>query len=105
MQALALSDLDQASRPFDLLINATSASLQGEGLTLPSAICHADTAAYDMMYGRETPFLRWAAAQGLSRRRDGAGMLVEQAAEAFFIWRGVRPSTEKLLLAMRQEPT
>ncbi|MES3039765.1 MAG: shikimate dehydrogenase [Pseudomonadota bacterium] len=104
VQALELSALGQTTQPFDLLINATSASLQGESLALPSSVHHADSAAYDMMYGSQTPFLRWAAAQGLSRCRDGVGMLVEQAAEAFFIWRGVRPSTEKLLLAMRQEP-
>lgn len=103
VQALELSALSQLAQPFDVLINATSASLQGERLVLPASIHHADSAAYDMMYGRETPFLHWARAQGLSRCRDGAGMLVEQAAEAFFIWRGVRPSTEKLLLAMRQE--
>ncbi|MES2720354.1 MAG: shikimate dehydrogenase [Pseudomonadota bacterium] len=104
VQALDLSALGQVAQPFDVLINATSASLQGESLALPSSIHHADSAAYDMMYGSETPFLRWARAQGLSRCRDGAGMLIEQAAEAFFIWRGVRPSTENLLLAMRQEP-
>ncbi|MES2909271.1 MAG: shikimate dehydrogenase [Pseudomonadota bacterium] len=104
VQALELSALGQVAQPFDVLINATSASLQGESLALPSSIHHADSAAYDMMYGSETPFLRWARAQGLSRCRDGAGMLIEQAAEAFFIWRGVRPSTENLLLAMRQEP-
>lgn len=103
VQALELSALAQITQPFDVLINATSASLQGESLTLPAAIYHADSAVYDMMYGRETPFLQWAIAQGMTRRRDGAGMLVEQAAEAFFIWRGVRPATEKLLLAMRQE--
>ena len=104
VQALELSALGQIAQPFDVLINATSASLQGESLDLPASVHHAASAAYDMMYGSETPFLRWAAAQGLTRRRDGAGMLVEQAAEAFFIWRGVRPSTENLLLAMRQEP-
>ncbi len=104
VQALALSALGQVAQPFDVLINATSASLQGESLDLPASVHHANSAAYDMMYGSETPFLRWAAAQGLTHRRDGAGMLVEQAAEAFFIWRGVRPSTENLLLAMRQEP-
>lgn len=103
VQALELSALGQLAQPFDVLINATSASLQGESLALPVSVHHADSATYDMMYGSETPFLRWARAQGLSRCRDGAGMLVEQAAEAFFIWRGVRPSTEKLLLAMRQE--
>lgn len=90
---------------FDLIINATSASLQGERLSLPAGVHHADTAAYDMMYGSETPFLIWAREQGLSRRRDGLGMLVEQAAEAFFIWRGVRPQTAPVMAALAAEPS
>jgi len=103
VRALALAELGRVEQAFDVIVNATSASLQGESLALPVAIYHADTAAYDMMYGHETPFLCWAKAQGLNRYRDGAGMLIEQAAEAFFIWRGVRPATDQLLLAMRQE--
>lgn len=93
---------DQA---FDIIINATSASLQGERVSLAAGWFHADTAAYDMMYGRDTPFLAWAREQGLARRRDGLGMLVEQAAEAFFIWRQVRPRTAELLATLRAEIT
>ncbi len=91
--------------PFDVIINATSASLQGERISLAAGWFHADTAAYDMMYGSETPFLAWAREQGLARRRDGLGMLVEQAAEAFFIWRQVRPQTTDLLATLRAEIT
>ncbi len=93
---------DQA---FDIIINATSASLQGERVSLTAGWFHADTAAYDMMYGRDTPFLAWAREQGLARRRDGLGMLVEQAAEAFFLWRQVRPKTAELLATLRADIT
>ncbi|MEL0028321.1 MAG: shikimate dehydrogenase [Perlucidibaca sp.] len=101
-------DLDTLSRPapdgaFDLVINATSASLQGEALAIGPGWCHAGTAVYDMMYGCDTPFLAWARGHGLTRRRDGLGMLVEQAAEAFRIWRGVRPGTAEVLAALRGE--
>lgn len=87
---------------FDLVINATSASLAGAQLALPASIWQAEGLAYDMMYGKEeTPFLRQAAAAGLRRRHDGLGMLVEQAAEAFQLWRGVRPDTEPVLAQLR----
>lgn len=107
VRACALADLSvPADAPaFDIIINATSASLQGERVSLAAGWFHADTACYDMMYGRETPFLAWAREQGLARRRDGLGMLVEQAAEAFFIWRQVRPQTADLLAALRAEIT
>lgn len=106
VRACALADLAVATEAaFDVIINATSASLQGERVSLAAGWFHADTAAYDMMYGRETPFLAWAREQGLARRRDGLGMLVEQAAEAFFIWRQVRPQTTDLLATLRAEIT
>lgn len=106
VRACALADLAVATEAaFDVIINATSASLQGERVSLAAGCFHADTAAYDMMYGRETPFLAWAREQGLARRRDGLGMLVEQAAEAFFIWRQVRPQTTDLLATLRAEIT
>ncbi len=92
-----------AGRHFDLVINATSASLGGEVPPLPSG-CYAPWAlAYDMMYGKgDTAFLAAARAAGVNRLADGLGMLVEQAAEAFFVWRGVRPVTQPVLEALRQ---
>lgn len=103
VQALALADLSQIREPVDVIINATSASLHGERLAIPGSLIHTDTAAYDMMYGRDTAFLQWAHEQGIQHRRDGLGMLVEQAAEAFFIWRGIRPHTQEILRALRLE--
>ena len=92
-----------AGERFDVVINATSASLGGELPPLPEGVFGKDSLAYDMMYGKGlTPFLAWAGGQGVSRLADGLGMLVEQAAEAFFIWRGVRPHTAPVLARMRQ---
>ncbi|MDX9740947.1 MAG: shikimate dehydrogenase [Gammaproteobacteria bacterium] len=89
-------------RRFDVVINATSASLHGEALPLPSGLLAPGAWCYDMMYAAEpTPFLRWAEAQGAAGLRDGLGMLVEQAAESFSIWRGVRPETEGLVDELR----
>jgi len=91
-----------AKPPFDLLINATSASLSGEVPALPASALGAGCAAYDMMYGAApTPFLRWAAEQGVAALADGLGMLVEQAAESFALWRGVRPQTAPVIAAVR----
>jgi shikimate dehydrogenase len=91
---------DLSGRVFDLMINATSASLAGELPPLPEGIQADGAWAYDMMYGRETPFMAWAGARG-ARVTDGLGMLVEQAAESFFIWRGVRPDTAPVIAAVR----
>ena len=89
---------------FDIVVNATSASLAGALPPLPPAIFGPDTLALDMMYAAEpTPFMQFAAAHGATAR-DGLGMLVEQAAEAFFVWRGVRPETAAILAAMRAQP-
>ena len=86
---------------FDIIINATSASLSRQMPPLAPAVFGASTLALDMMYGKEpTVFLEFAAAHG-AQVRDGLGMLVEQAAEAFFVWRGVRPETGALLAQMR----
>lgn len=94
---------ETAGKSFDLVINATSASLAGEALPLPPGIFAAGSLAYDMMYGRgETPFLALARAQGAGRCADGLGMLVEQAAEAFCVWRGVRPATAGVLADLRR---
>lgn len=89
-----------AGRRFDLVINATSSGLSNELPPLPEKIFSDGAMAYDMMYGRETPFMRFARQQGASIA-DGLGMLVEQAAEAFFIWRGVRPQTAPVIAQLR----
>ncbi|HTP97067.1 MAG TPA: shikimate dehydrogenase [Burkholderiales bacterium] len=87
--------------PFDLVVNATSASLDDALPPLPPGLFAAGALAYDMVYGRElTPFLRLAREQGC-RVSDGAGMLVEQAAESFLIWRGVRPETAAVIEMLR----
>lgn len=90
-----------AGQPFDVVINATSSGLSDELPPLPPGIFAPGALAYDMMYGRETPFMRFAREQGAAQVADGLGMLVEQAAEAFFIWRGVRPDTAPVLAALR----
>ncbi|WP_371324076.1 shikimate dehydrogenase [Dechloromonas sp. ZY10] len=91
-----------AGHRFDVVINATSASLAGASLPLPPDLFAAGSLAYDMMYGKgETPFLALARSQGAARSADGLGMLVEQAAEAFRLWRGVRPVTAGVLANLR----
>lgn len=92
-----------AGTRFDLVVNATSAGLSGELLPLPppGELFAPGALAYDMVYGRDTPFLALARAAGV-RVSDGAGMLVEQAAESFLVWRGVRPDTRPVLAALRQ---
>ena len=85
---------------FDVIINATSAGLTGDAHSLPGNLLNNKTLAYDMVYGRDTPFLAAARAAG-ARACDGLGMLVEQAAESFFIWRGVRPATRPVLEKLR----
>lgn len=93
---------DTVGSGFDIVINATSASLADELPPLAPAVFAAEAFAYDMMYGRDmTVFMRFAAGHG-ARVRDGLGMLVEQAAEAFALWRGVRPQTTELLADLRR---
>jgi shikimate dehydrogenase len=93
-----------AGRTFDVVINATSASLSGAALPLPAGIFAPGSLAYDMMYGKgETPFLALAREQGAAHLADGLGMLVEQAAEAFLVWRGVRPDSAPVLAALREQ--
>jgi shikimate dehydrogenase len=82
-----------AELSFDVVINATSAGLDNSEILLPAGIFAPGSVAYDMMYGRETPFMRYAKIQGAATVVDGLGMLVEQAAEAFYVWRGIRPGT------------
>lgn len=87
---------------FDLIINATSASLRGEVPAIPPGVVDALTTCYDMSYGTtETPFTNWGRIHGAERSVQGWGMLVEQAAEAFGLWRGVRPDTAPVLEALR----
>ncbi|MBK7676859.1 shikimate dehydrogenase [Accumulibacter sp.] len=91
-----------AGQSFDLVINATSASLGGKLPPLPEGVFAAGSLAYDMMYGQgRTPFLVFAGRQGAARLVDGLGMLVEQAAEAFRIWRGMRPDTTPVMAMLR----
>jgi len=86
--------------PFDLVVNATSAGLSDDEIALPSDVLGKGTLAYDMTYGRDTAFLRQSRSAG-ARACDGLGMLVEQAAESFFIWRKVRPATAPVLAGLR----
>lgn len=90
-------------KPFDIIINATAASLHGELPPLPDNIVASNSCCYDMMYGKTTLFMQWAQQQGVENIVDGLGMLVEQAAESFYIWRGVRPNTTTVLEALRKE--
>ncbi len=91
-----------SEREFDLVINGTSASLAGELPPLPDGLLSDTGCCYDMMYGAEpTPFMRWAAGQMAWAVADGLGMLVEQAAESFCIWRGVRPETRRVIEQLR----
>ncbi|SHE41580.1 shikimate dehydrogenase [Modicisalibacter ilicicola DSM 19980] len=94
---------DEVVGTFDLVINGTSASLGGEIPPLPDDLFADDALAYDMMYGDEpTAFLAWSGEHG-ARTADGLGMLVEQAAESFFLWRNVRPDTAAVRKRLRPE--
>jgi shikimate dehydrogenase len=88
------------AEPFDLVVNATSAGLADEAPRVPASVFSQQVLAYDMVYGRDTPFLVAARHAG-ARACDGLGMLVEQAAESFFVWRGVRPRTGPVLEKLR----
>lgn len=101
LQAAAFDAVDSA---YDLVINATSASLGGERLPISDSIFASNALAYDMMYGKdETPFLAQAREAGVELRVDGLGMLVGQAAEAFELWTGLRPDVEPVLQWMREQ--
>lgn len=86
---------------FDIVINATSAGLGGAMPPLPEGVFARGALAYDMVYGGMTPFLEFARARG-AHAVDGTGMLVEQAAESFFIWRGVRPDTAPVIAMLKR---
>jgi shikimate dehydrogenase len=86
---------------YDLIINATSASLQGDMPQMPAGIVGEETVCYDMAYGRgHTPFTLWAKSLHAARATKGWGMLIEQAAESFLLWRGIRPDTQPVLQAL-----
>jgi len=88
--------------PFDLIIHATAAGLADEMPPLPARLVTPTTLCYDMTYGRrESPFIRWARHSGAQLCHMGLGMLVEQAAESFRLWRGIRPQTAPVLAALR----
>ncbi len=87
--------------PYDLIVNGTSASLQGEMPEMPVGLVGEDTVCYDMAYGRgHTPFTLWAKSLHAKRTTKGWGMLVEQAAASFVLWRGIRPDTKPVLEAL-----
>jgi shikimate dehydrogenase len=89
--------------PYDLIINATSASLQGDMPEMPAGLIGEESICYDMAYGRgHTPFTLWAKSLHAARTTKGWGMLVEQAAESFLLWRGIRPDTAPVLEALAQ---
>jgi shikimate dehydrogenase len=110
--AAAFSDLgathgagfeDIGTEPFDFIINATSASLSGEMPPVPASAVGRGTVCYDLAYGRAaTAFVDWARAHGAAQALQGWGMLVEQAAESFRLWRGIRPSTATVLAALKE---
>lgn len=98
---LAAAGLDAPGRDYDIVLNASASSLAGAAVPVPASVLAPGALAVDLMYGPAAEaFLAWARAAG-ARSRDGLGMLVEQAAEAFWFWRGVRPETAPVLAALR----
>jgi shikimate dehydrogenase len=94
----ASSYADLAGQSFDLILNATSASLTGDLPPLAEGILAKQGSCYDLAYANEpTAFVRWSAEQGAIKNLDGIGMLIEQAAEAFYLWRNVRPETQSII--------
>jgi len=100
LSASSFDDLNH--QQFDIIINGTSASLSGDLPPLPDNLFTENACAYDMMYAKQpTVFMQWAKQQGAELILDGLGMLVEQAAESFFIWRGQRPQTRGVIELLR----
>lgn len=96
-----ISDSSSSGGAFDLIVNATSASLHDEMPVVPAQACGPRTLCYDLAYGKgDTAFMRWARVAGAAGTMMGLGMLVEQAAESFLLWRGVRPDTAPVLAAL-----
>ena len=92
---------DLRGQSFEVVVNATSTGLTDTPLPLPANIFAPGALAYDMMYGRETPFMAFARRHGSMRVADGLGMLVEQAAESFYLWRQLRPQTAPVIALLR----
>ncbi len=102
VQARSFEQLEGES--FDVVINGTSASLSGDLPPLPTGLLNPNASCYDLMYGAEpTVFLKWAAQQGAVKLADGLGMLVGQAAEAFYMWRHIRPEVVPVITALRRQ--
>jgi shikimate dehydrogenase len=98
--ALAMPSVNQ---PFDIIINSTSASLDGKIPALEASIFNSHSVSYDMMYGSGlTAFNQWAVEHGCANAYDGLGMLVSQAAESFMLWRGLRPGSRQILSELRR---
>lgn len=92
VKSCALNEIP--NQPFDLVLHATSAGLQGNNVELPVEIIGPNTCCYDLLYSeQDTPFMQWARSHNAEKVVDGFGMLLEQAAEAFYLWRGMRPDT------------
>ncbi len=101
IEAQKFEDLTQS---FDVIINGTSASLAGELPPIPESVVASHTCVYDMMYSKElTPFLAWAQNLGAKKIIDGLGMLVEQAAVSFELWRGIKPDSTQVLKQLREQ--
>lgn len=102
--SLSACEFKDLTGTFDVIINATAASLQGKVPPLPDNILNEDASCYDMMYSNEdTAFITWAKQHGAAKTVDGLGMLAEQAAEAFRIWRGVKPETKTVINQIRSQ--
>ncbi|MDP1931702.1 MAG: shikimate dehydrogenase [Gammaproteobacteria bacterium] len=102
ISAIGFEELE--GRVFDLIVNGTSAGLHGDLPPMPSSIVSTDTWCYDMIYGRgDTVFQAWARQCGAAKALDGVGMLVEQAAQAFYLWRGIKPETAAVIADLRAE--
>ena len=100
VEGCGLPDLE--GQPFDIVINATAASLSGEVPALPDSIVTPQSWCYDMMYSdHPTAFMDWSLARGAARALDGLGMLVEQAAESFYLWRKIRPDSTPVIAMLR----
>ena len=100
IKGCGLDEINQ--QRFDIVINGTSASLKGDIPALPNSIFRTNSCSYDMMYAaKPTPFLCWSSDNGATHVFDGLGMLVEQAAESFYVWRGIKPETASVIKKLR----